>query len=157
MDIRGHTVTGTRGGRAAHAARPAIRPVRAAIAALPILGVAGALAVGHSAGPTAGTPPSARLITTTPRVPLPVADLAALTTRRPDFGRLADPAACLRRLGYPATLPVLGARSVLVAGRPAVVLVLPGQRADEIVGVTVGEDCGETRARVIADTTVRRP
>lgn len=157
MDISGHTVTGTHGGRALHAARPAIRPFRAAIAVLPVFAVAGALAASHSAGPTTGTPPGARLITATPQVPLPAADLAALTTRRPDFGPLGDPAACLRGLGYPATLPVLGAQRVRVAGRSAVVLVLPGRRADEIVGVAVSEDCGESRARVIADTTVRRP
>lgn len=156
-----HRVTGPARGRATHAARPGVSPLRFAAggAAAALAGMA-LLAINDSVDSNAGVPTTARLITVTPQVPLPDAELAALTVADPDFGPLADPtrrAECLKGLGYAETVPVLGARPVQITGRPAVVLVLPGQDAGAIVGVAVGEDCSGSRPGPIADTTVRRP
>lgn len=167
MDIhQAHSVTAPRTARAAHAARSGVWPSwLAAGIVLSGLGGAAVFAAIGSGDRIPSSPASARLITAAPRVPLSPTELMALTTLPPEFGPLADPtrrASCLSELGYPASSVPLGARTVTLAGRPAVVLVLPGDRSGEIVGVAVGEDCGGTpqpraRARPIADTTVPRP
>lgn len=154
-------VTAGRPGPAAHAARAGTPSVRWwAGAVLAAVGATAGIGALGSAGNVPSSPPSARLITAVPQVPLSPAELLALTNRPPEFGALDDPvrrSACLSRLGFPAGSRALGARPVRLAGRAAVVLVLPGDRAGDIVGVAVGEDCGGPRSRLIADTTVRRP
>ena len=52
---------------------------------------------------------------------------------------------------------MLGAQTLQIDGRPAVVLVLPGDQPDVIIGVTVAASCSSVDTGLIADTTVRRP
>ncbi|TGD84640.1 hypothetical protein BayCH28_24905 [Mycolicibacterium sp. CH28] len=166
-DTASHTVTPvpgpTRG--PAHAWRPSARTGRLAAAGVGGLAVVVAIGVGtaallHSSGPAASTLTSASLITVTPTMPLSGRDLTALVARSPDFGALADPrrrAACLSGLGYSGSTQVLGAQQVQINGRAAIVLVLQGERPDELVAVAVATSCSSVDTGLIADTTVRRP
>jgi hypothetical protein len=160
-----HTVTPGPTEGAAHARRPAIRSGRLIAAGIGVVAVLAAVGVGTAAllkstGPTASTLTSASLITVTPKMPISSRELNALIARSPDFGPLTDPrrrAACLSALGYPSSVQVLGAETVQVDGRPAIVLVLPGDQPDVITGVTVAASCSSVATGLIADTTVRRP
>ena len=160
-----HTVTPASTARAAHARRPAIRTGRLVAAGVGVVAVLAAVGVGtaallKSAGPTASTLTSASLITVTPKMPISSRELNALVARSPDFGPLADPkrrAACLSALGYPGSVQVLGAETLQVDGQPAIVLVLPGDQPDVLIGVTVAATCSSVDTGLIADTTVRRP
>jgi len=152
-------------GGAAHAARPPanIRRLVAALvgaaALITAIGI-GTAALLRSPAPTRSTVTSANTIAVAPKIPLSDRDLAALVDRSPDFGPLADPkrrAACLSGLGYPGSLQVLGAEQLRVDGRPAVVLVLPGERSGELVALAVAPSCSAVDTGLIADTTVRRP
>jgi len=120
----------------------------------------GTAALLRSTGPTRSTVTSASTITVAPTVPLSAREVAALVDRNPDFGALADPkrrAACLSALGYPGSVQVLGAQPLRVDGRPAIVLVLPGERPGELVALAVAPSCSAVDSGLIADTTVRRP
>ncbi len=162
MDERpGHTVTGVPAVPAAHAVRPGSgRSWPLVLAAVVVVvGSAAAAALLGTADRTASAPSSARSITVTPTVPLPPEELAALTTRPWDAGPLADPgrrAACLAGLGYPSAA-VLGARTIPVNDRPAIVLVLSGDRADELRALAVWPDCGAGRPGLIAEQVLPRP
>jgi len=160
-----HTVTPASTGPAAHARRPAIRRGRLIAAGAGVAAVLAAVGLGTAAllkstGPAASTLTSASLITVTPRMPISSRELNGLIARSPDFGPLADPkrrAACLSALGYSGSVQVLGAQTLQVDGKPAIVLVLPGDQPDVIVGVTVSANCSSVDTGLIADTTVRRP
>jgi hypothetical protein len=160
-----HTVTPVSTGPAAHARHPAIRNGRliaagAGVAALLAAVGLGTAALLKSAGPTSSTLTSASLITVTPKMPISSRELNALVARSPDFGPLADPkrrAACLSALGYSGSMQVLGAETLQVDGQPAIVLVLPGDQPDVLIGVTVAATCSSVDTGLIADTTVRRP
>ena len=120
----------------------------------------GTAALLRSPGPTRSAVTSAHTITVGPTVPLSGRELAALVDRSPDFGPLADPkrrAACLSGLGYPGSVQVLGAEPLHVDGRPAIVLVLPGERPGDLVALAVAPSCSAVDTGLIADTTVRRP
>ena len=120
----------------------------------------GTAALLTSTGPTTSTLTSASLITVTPKMPISSRDLNGLIARSPDFGPLTDPkrrAACLSALGYSGSVQVLGAETLQVDGRPAIVLVLPGDEPDVIIGVAVSANCSSVDTGLIADTTVRRP
>ncbi|BBY58423.1 hypothetical protein [Mycolicibacterium sarraceniae] len=160
-----HTVTPGATPGAAHARSPGIRRGRQIAAGVGLVAVLTAVGLGttallDSSGPTTSTLTSASLITVTPTMPISSRELNALIARSPDFGPLADPkrrAACLSALGYPSSVQVLGAATLQVDGRPAVVLVLPGDQPDVIVGVTVAASCSSVATGLLADTTVRRP
>lgn len=160
-----HTVTPVSTPRAAHARRPTARTGRLVAAGIGAAAVLAAVGLGTTAllgsgGPAASTLTSASMITVAPKMPISSRDLNALIARSPDFGPLTDPkrrAACLSALGYPGSLQVLGAEQVQVDGKPAIVLVLPGDQPDVIVGVTVAATCSSVDTGLIADTTVRRP
>ncbi|QEN16912.1 hypothetical protein ACRDU6_03345 [Mycolicibacterium sp. ELW1] len=160
-----HTVTPASDGPAAHARRPAARTGRLVAAGIGAVAVLAAVGLGiasqlKSGGPAASTLTSASMITVTPKMPISSRELNSLIARGPDFGPLADPkrrAACLGALGYPGSVQVLGAEQVQVDGKPAVVLVLPGDQPDVIVGVAVAASCSSIDTGLIADTTVRRP
>ena len=129
------------------------------VAVLAAIGV-GTAALLRPTGPAASTLTSASLITVPPKMPLSSRELNGLIARSPDFGPLTDPkrrAACLSALGYPGSVQVLGAKTLRVDGKPAIVLVLPGDQPDVIVGVTVAASCSSVDTGLIADTTVRRP
>ncbi|GAY18667.1 hypothetical protein [Mycobacterium sp. shizuoka-1] len=159
-----HTVIPASTIGAAHARHPVARGrlVAAAVgagAALVAAGI-GTAALMKTTGSTASTLTSASLITVTPTMPITGRELNALVARSPDFGPLADPkrrAACLSALGYAGSVQVLGAQTLQVDGRPAVVLVLPGDQPDVLVGVAVAANCSSVDTGLIADTTVRRP
>jgi hypothetical protein len=160
-----HTVAPASTGPAAHARHPGIRRGRLIAAGVGAAAVLAAIGVGTAAlltstGPTASTLTSASMITVTPRMPISSRELNALISRSPDFGPLTEPkrrAACLSALGYPGSVQVLGATTLQVDGVPAVVLVLPGDQPDVIIGVTVAATCSSVNTGLIADTTVRRP
>ncbi|TDO14978.1 hypothetical protein EV580_3116 [Mycobacterium sp. BK086] len=160
-----HTVTPASTGPAAHARRPAIRNGRLIAAGAGVVAVLAAVGLGtaallQSTGPTASTVTSASMITVTPKMPISSRELNGLIARSPDFGPLADPkrrAACLSALGYSGSVQVLGAKTLQVDGRPAIILVLPGDQPDVIIGVTVSANCSAVDTGLIADTTVRRP
>ncbi|MBB3601058.1 hypothetical protein FHT40_000691 [Mycolicibacterium sp. BK556] len=160
-----HTVTPASTGPAAHARRPAIRSGRLIAAGAGVVAVLAAVGLGtaallQSTGPTASTVTSASMITVTPKMPISSRELNGLIARSPDFGPLADPkrrAACLSALGYSGSVQVLGAKTLQVDGRPAIILVLPGDQPDVIIGVTVSANCSAVDTGLIADTTVRRP
>lgn len=160
-----HTVTAASTERNAHARRPVVRRGRLIAAGAGVVAVLAAIGLGtaallKSSGPSTSTLTSASLITVTPTMPISSRELNALISRNPDFGPLTDPkrrAACLSALGYPGSVQVLGARTLEVDGRPAIVLVLPGDQPDLLIGVTVAANCSAVDTGLIADTTVRRP
>lgn len=161
-----HTVAAPpRSDTPAHAARPRTHPARLLAACCGLAAVAALIAVGTAAllrgsGTTPSAPISANRITVAPKVPLSAAQLAGLVNRSPEFGPLSDPkrrAACLSALGYPGDQPVLGAAQVQLAGRPAIVLVLPGDRAADLVALAVAPNCSAVSSALIAQTTVTRP
>jgi hypothetical protein len=161
-----NTVVGPGASTPAHAARPTRTRYQLLAAGCGVLAAAAATAVGGIAlvkeSPTevSGGPASASFITVEARIPLSARDLSALVGRAPDFGELTDPkrrASCLNGLGYPGTMQVLGAAPIQLNGRAAIVLVLPGDRSDELVALAVNPNCSSMATGLIADTTVTRP
>lgn len=93
------------------------------------------------------------------RIPLSGDELIALLDSPPDLGALGDPvrrASCLSGLGYPASTPVLGARTVRMNDRAAVVLVLAGDDPASVVALAVPPECAALDTGLLADTTVPR-
>ena len=151
------------------------RPWRTAAAAVGVAATAATVVIGAvmlSQPPTAGHSADgahsdrlmAQHITVSRRLqaPLPLSDpqIAGLLTRRPDLGPLADArrrGSCLRGLGYPSAAKVLGARSLELHGKPAVLLLLPGAAPDAVSAYIVDPDCNSTRTGLLAQTVVSRP
>jgi hypothetical protein len=106
------------------------------------------------------TGPTAKQITRSqPSFPLSEAQITGLLATRPDFGPLDDPlrrASCLAGLGHPAA-PVLGARPVEMAGRPAVLMLVPGVDVKDVIALVVEPNCGSAHTGLLADTVVTRP
>ena len=110
---------------------------------------------GFPAGPTASQ-------ITVPAAPFPLsdADLRALLSMPPQLGALAESgrlASCLGGLGRSPTQQVLGARTQQVAGRPAVVLLLPGSTAERLDAVVVAPTCSAADTGLVARTGLDRP
>ncbi|KUI44357.1 hypothetical protein AU197_03370 [Mycobacterium sp. IS-1590] len=107
--------------------------------------------------------PSAERITVSrrpPAFPLTDAQVTGLLSTPPEYGPLADPrrrGACLEGLGHAATTPILGARTVEVAGRRAVVLLLPAPAATDVLAVLVDGSCHAAHGGLLAETLVERP
>jgi hypothetical protein len=155
---------------AAHSVRrPRLpRSARTAVA-LAGLGAAGAAAwLGARALITAPAPMPSRPTTiehiTVSRPPqtIPLSDqqIVALLDREPDLGPLTDTrrrASCLAGLGYPANARVLGARTIDIAGHPAVLLVLPGTAPGALSALAVAPTCSSVNTGLSADRTVQRP
>ncbi|MBU9763004.1 hypothetical protein FR943_03960 [Mycobacterium sp. TNTM28] len=148
--------------------RPPIRrgKLLAAIAgtgAAVVAAVVGVVVLLHPPGSAPSTLTSLGRITVAPppaQIGLSDAQLLSLLSARPDLGPLADPhrrEGCLAALGYPSDTPILGARPHEVAGRPGVLLVLPADRPDAVVGLVVGADCAAGHPATLADTVVNRP
>jgi len=158
--------------------RPAAHAVRAVVPRLRRLQVVG-LVVGLGAAavaaviggamlirdpaPTRSTGPTAESITVsrpTREIPLTDPQLLGLLSTSPDFGPLADPqrrASCLVGLGYPGATNVLGARPVDMHGRPAVLLLLPGDTPKAVAALVVEPNCSSAHTGLLADTVVTRP
>jgi hypothetical protein len=155
---------------AAHTVRPGRLPrsTRVAVAGAGLAAAAVAAWLGTAAlitapAPTPGRPTTAEHITVSrPPMTIPLSDqqILALLDDKPDFGPLADPqrrASCLAGLGYPANARVLGARPVQIAGRPAVLLVLPADTPGSITALAVAPTCSSVDTGLLADRHVDRP
>ncbi len=156
--------------RAAHTVRRGSLPrsTRVAVAAAGLAAVAAAVWLGTTAlitapASTPSRPTTIEHITVSrPPATIPLSDqqILALLNQKPDFGPLADPqrrASCLRGLGYPATARVLAARPVEVAGRQALLLVLPGDTPDAVAALAVSPTCSSADTGLLADRIINRP
>jgi hypothetical protein len=156
--------------RAAHAVRPGRHPrparVIAAVAGLAAAAVAvwlGTAALIAAPESTPSRPTTAQQITVSrPPMMIPLSDqqILALLDHKPDYGPLADPqrrASCLSGLGYSAATVVLGARPIGIAGRAAVLLVLPGDTPDSVTALAVASTCSSGNTGLLADRIVNRP
>ncbi|OHU98851.1 hypothetical protein [Mycobacterium talmoniae] len=149
--------------RPAHSIRPRTRPALVAAVAglaatLTAVGI-GTAALVRVPAPTPPAQQTLRQITVAPVIPLSEAEILALLARDPDYGQLDDPhrlAACLRGLDYPASTRVLGARPIQLDGKPAELLVVPGDRADTVIALAVATNCSAVDTGLLADTTVTR-
>jgi hypothetical protein len=154
----------------AHSIRPGRLPRTARVTA----GIAGLVAAATAAGvgtaalmqapaPTSSRPITGEQITVSgPPMTIPLTDpqIRALVGDKPDFGPLADPrrrTSCLAGLGYPADARVLGATPVQLAGRPAIVLVLPADAPGAVTAVAVPPTCSSADTGLLADRLVERP
>jgi hypothetical protein len=93
-------------------------------------------------------------------IPLSDQQILAVLDHPPDFGPLTEPrrrASCLSGLGYPANAQVLGARTVDIAGHPAVLLVLPGDAPGAVKALAVAPTCSAANTGLSADRIVTRP
>jgi hypothetical protein len=144
------------------------RSARITVAAAGLIAAAAGVWLGTTALLTAPTPTPSRPTTvehitvSRPPMTIPLSDqqLLALLDRKPDFGPLTDPqrrASCLAGLGYPADARVLGARPVEIAGRPAVLLLLPGDAAGAVTALAVAPTCSAVDTGLSADRIVHRP
>lgn len=125
--------------------------------------IVGAVTLTRDPAPVFPAGPTASQITVgNPAQPFPLSgpDLLTALDATPDLGPLADPrrrASCLTGLGYAPTLEVLGGRQIDVAGRPGVLLLLPGGTAGQIVAVAVAPSCNAAHTGLLAETLVDRP
>jgi hypothetical protein len=155
---------------AAHGVRRGALPrsARLAVAAAGLVAVAVAVWLGTRALITAPASTPSRPTTidhitvSRPPATIPLSDqqILALLDDRPDFGALTDPhrrASCLAGLGYPADARVLGARPIDIAGRPAVLLLLPADAPGSISALAVAPTCSSVDTGLSADRIVHRP
>ncbi len=144
------------------------RSARMTVAAAGLVASAVAVWLGTTAlitapAPTPSRPTTVEHITVSrPPMAIPLSDqqILALLDRAPDLGPLSDPqrrASCLAGLGYPADARVLGARPVEMAGRPAVLLLLPGDAAGAVAALAVAPTCSAVDTGLSADRIVHRP
>jgi hypothetical protein len=125
--------------------------------------VLGGLMLVRDPVPTRSTGPTAESITVSrpPRViPLSDPQIVALLSRAPDYGPLTDPhrrASCLDGLGYSAVTQVLGAQPIDMYGRPAVLMLLPGDTPKTVQAMVVEPSCNAAHTGLLADTVVTRP
>jgi hypothetical protein len=165
--LRSAPVPARRSG-AVHALRPPSHPTRTVAAAAGVVAAVAAIGVGtaalvHSPPPTPSAPSTAQHITVSrppATIPLSAPEILALLDSRPDYGPLSDPgrrASCLTGLGYSGSTEVLGARPVEVSGRPAVLLVLPGDIPDRLTALAVAPNCSAADTGLLASTAVARP
>lgn len=123
--------------------------------------VVGVLILSRDPGPAFPTGPTASQITVertaSSAFPLSDAELRAALARPPELGPLADPhrrASCLTGLGYSPTLEVLGGRTLEVAGRPGVLLMVPADAPDQIRAVVVAPTCTAAHTGLLAETVL---
>jgi hypothetical protein len=153
-----HTV---RRGRLPRSTRVAVAAT--GLAAATVAAWLGTAALISSPTPTPSRPTTAEHITVSrPPMMIPLSDqqILALLDDKPDFGPLADPqrrTSCLAGLGYRADAQVLGGRPVQIAGRPAVVLVFPGDTPGTLTALAVAPTCSSVDTGLLADRLVHRP
>ncbi|MBW0016601.1 MAG: hypothetical protein JO236_03505 [Mycobacterium sp.] len=151
---------------AAHAARPPVRRARMIAGVAGLCAVVAAIGVGTAAlinapSPVPSTQVTAEHITVSPPMTIPLSQpqILDLLNRAPDYGPLGDPprrASCISGLGYPASTKVLGARPIDIDARPAELLVLPGDTADNLAVFAVALNCSAVDTGLMASTQVPR-
>lgn len=110
----------------------------------------------YPAGPTAEQITVARPATD---IPLSEPQIVELLAEAPDYGPLTEPrilASCLAGLGYGPGTPVLGARPLDMHGRPAMLLLLPGETAEEVAAVVVEPGCSSAHTGLLAKSAITR-
>jgi hypothetical protein len=144
------------------------RPARTVVAAVGLAAIVVAAWLGTRAlleppAPLPSRPTTIEHITVSrPPQTIPLSDeqILSLLNQEPDLGPLGDPrrrASCLAGLGYPADTRVVGARPVDIAGRPAILLVLPGDAPDAFAALAVASTCSSVNTGLSADRIVHRP
>lgn len=124
--------------------------------------ILGAVMLGRDPAPTYPAGPTAEQITVerpATDIPLPDPQIVELLERPPDYGPLADPrrlTSCLSGLGYGPGTIVLGARPLDMRGRPAMLLLLPGETAEAVVAVVVEPGCSGAHTGLLAKSVVTR-
>jgi hypothetical protein len=123
--------------------------------------IVGAVMLNRPESPTFPTGPTAKMITVerSTAIPLPHPQIIELLSRTPDYGPLTDPGrrgSCLGGLGYPPGTTVLGARPLDMRGQPGVLLLLPGDSADDVVAVVVEPGCSGAHTGLLAKSLVSR-
>ncbi|MGZ5378443.1 MAG: hypothetical protein ACXWD8_10605 [Mycobacterium sp.] len=124
--------------------------------------IVGALMLGRDPAPTYPAGPTAEQITVArpaTDIPLPDPQIVELLAQPPDYGPLTDPrrrASCLDGLGYGPGTIVLGARPLEMHGRPAMLLLLPGETAEAVVAVVVEPGCSGAHTGLLAKSVVTR-
>jgi hypothetical protein len=108
-------------------------------------------------GPTAEQITVARPVAT---IPLPDPQIIGLLSQTPDYGPLSDPQRrddCLAGLGYAPGTAALGGRPLDMHGKPAVLMLLPGDTPEAVVAVAVEPGCNAVHTGLLAKDTVTRP
>ncbi|WP_199254725.1 hypothetical protein [Mycolicibacterium mengxianglii] len=154
--------------RPAHSVTPRLGGMRlagavAGVAAVAVAAGVGLPALADQAAPAAHTIVTARSLTVTipvAAIPLSDTELKALLDDPADLGPLhnrARRASCLAGLGYPAGTAVLGARTVAINRRPALVLLLPGDVPGAVNVLAVDPRCNAADTGLVVATTITRP
>jgi hypothetical protein len=149
--------------RSAPLRRLQIFGLAAGLGAAVVAVILGGLMLVRDPAPTRSAGPTAESITVSrpPRdIPLSDPQIVGLLTSSPDYGPLTDPqrrASCLDGLGYSAATKVLGARPVDMYGRPAVLMLLPGETPKAVVALVVEPNCSSAHTGLLANTVVTRP
>jgi hypothetical protein len=92
-------------------------------------------------------------------IPLPDAQIIALLSEMPDYGPLTDAKrrnSCVDGLGYAPGTQVLGARPLNMHGRPAVLLLFPGETSETVAAVAVEPNCSRAHTGLLAKAVVSR-
>jgi hypothetical protein len=124
--------------------------------------IVGASMLHRDPAPTYPVGPTAEQITVTrppATIPLPDAQITGLLSQPPDYGALTDPrrrGSCLAGLGYPSQTAVLGARPLQMHGRPALLMLLPGESREAVVAVVVEPTCSGAHTGLLAKAVVPR-
>lgn len=120
--------------------------------------VLGAVALTRDPGPSFPAGPTASQITAAPDgFPVPDTELRSLLSAPADLGALTDPqqrASCLSGLGHSPPGRVLPARVDQIAGRPAVVLILPDDSPGRVTAVVVAPTCSAADTGLIAQRSL---
>ncbi len=164
-DVTARVITALRSQPAHSIRRPRLR--RLQVLGL-VVGVCAALAgaiigvrtlMDDPAPPLAVGPQAEKITVPARAIPLSDAEILDLLDQNPDFGPLSDPhrrASCLDGLGYPAT-DVLGARPLTLSGKPALLVLLPGESPRSVAAMVVEPNCNAAHTGLLANTVVTRP
>jgi hypothetical protein len=125
--------------------------------------IIGASMLARDPAPTLSHGPTAQQVTVSrpeSTLPLPEPEIIALLSQTPDFGPLSDArrrGSCLDGLGYAAGTAVLGAQPLDMHGRPAVLMLFPGDTPEVVMAKVVDPSCSAAHTGLLADAVVTRP
>lgn len=124
--------------------------------------IVGVSMLSRDPAPTYPVGPTAEQITVerpAATIPLPDPQIIALLSQPPDYGPLTDPRrrdSCLAGLGYPSQTQVLGAQPLQLHGRPALLMLLPGESPEVVVAVVVEPNCSGAHTGLLVKAVVTR-